>query len=266
MPKPQATRASGSRPKPRSGSRNGGMRHYASVPIKGVPIRVSLGLGAQQSLAAFAIAGLMVILLALLVLPEYSVKTIGVKGNQGMSTDDLVAAVSFVRGSNAFLLRTQDIVAALRSLSGVEKAEARVVLPDRVEITVKDVRPDVMWQAGSQVVWVDNKGIVRDQPPVLPERKLTVTDLSGRTYKKDDQIDRLAVLGAQQLSVLMQRELAGFEFQREGELILVSNQGWRAQFSTRGDLNKQVDALRKFQSSRSALFVDVRVPGSISYH
>ena len=100
---------------------------------------------------------------------------------------------------------------------------------------------------------------------MTPDEKLTIRDVSGRLYQKGDQVDKSALDGASQLSMLMPREILEFEFLREGELTVVSNQAWRALFNTREDLGVQVSALRRVMSNHSAMYVDVRVPNMASY-
>jgi cell division septal protein FtsQ len=248
-------------------NRPNGSRLYATVPLKRVARRIGLpALGIQRSAALAASLLLAVMLAALFVMPDYAVSDIVIKGNLGTPTQDIQAAVGFAHGYNAFLLRSRDVAAAVLALAGVEKADVRIILPGRLEISVKDVRPEVIWQTASQTLWVDSKGIVRDQPAVEPERKLTIKDVSGRVYNKGDQVDKAALTGAQQLGVLLARELQGFEFQRDGELTVVSNQGWRALFNTRQNLEKQVNALRwTLNRVQGLTSLDVRVPDSIVY-
>jgi hypothetical protein len=70
--------------------------------------------------------------------------------------------------------------------------------------------------------------------------------------------------GAQQLSLLLPREIQSFEFQRDGELIVVSNQGWSALFNTRADLSQQVSTLQMTLGGvHVAGLLDVRVPGVV---
>jgi hypothetical protein len=252
------TRSTGRRSKPHGS--------YATIPLQRTARLVLPKLGMERSASLFASALLTVVLLALLVLPHYAVETIEIGGNMGTPTEDIEAAVEFAQGHNAFLLRTSDVVAAVMALPGVEKVTARVLLPGTLRLDLKDARPEVLWLAGSQALWVDSLGIVRDQPPVEPERKLTIKDISGRSYQRGDQIDKSALAAAQQLGILMPRDIQGLEFQREGELYVVSVQGWRALFNTRGDLEKQVNAVRRAVASITGItYIDVRVPEVISY-
>jgi len=243
-------------------------RLYAEAPVA-LRSRKALRLprlDGQRAAAVVALIGLTVILLSLFVLPDYRIKAIDVKGNQGTATQDIRESAAFVEGRSAFLVRAGDVAAAVKSLPGIEEARAHIVLPDRVEIVVKDTPPEVAWVSGNLVAWVDKNGVVRDQPPPEQDKRITIRDLTGRIYEKGDKVDVYALQAAQQLSVLMQRELQSFEVPREGELVLVSSQGWRALFNARGDLNGQVAALRRvIGSGRAVAYVDVRVPSLVSY-
>ncbi len=248
------------------GNRSRRPKSYVTAPLKRVRLRFRLtSLGVQRNAAAFAAICLVVILLAILILPDYSIKSVIVKGNQGTATQDLQDVVGYVRGRNAFLLRTRDIEASAKTLPGVQQVKARISLPDRLELVVQDSRPEVLWIAGGQALWVDANGFVRDQPVIEPEQKLTIRDVSARVYAKGDQVDKSALSGANQLSLLLPREVQEFEFQRNGEVTVVSNQAWRALFNCREDLTVQVNALRRILANHSALFIDVRVPSMTSY-
>ena len=259
-PRKSVSRVGAKRPGRRSTS-------YVTLPLYKL-VRLDLAaLGLQRSVALAGAVCLAAMLLALFVMPDYAIQVIEVKGNQSTPTEDVQAAIGFARGYNAFLLRSRDVVDAVMAVSGVEYVDAQVTLPGRLQVAIKDVRPEVLWLAGSQALWVDSKGLVLDHPPVEPERKLTIKDVSGRVYRRGDSVDKAALAGAQRLGVLMPREIQGFEFQRDGELIVISTQGWRAQFSTRDEMEPQLNALRRTLSGVPGVtFVDVRVPSVISYN
>lgn len=205
-------------------------------------------------------------LIGLLALPQYAIAQIEIKGNQGTPTDELRDAVGFARGANIFLLRSRDVAEAVKSVPGVEGVNVNVTLPGTLTIKVKDVKPEVFWQTNSQTLWVDAKGVVYEQPALSIERKLTIQDYSGRVYKRGDRVDQSVIDGARELSVRLGNEVKGFEFQRDGELTVVSSKGWKAQFSTRSSYEPQLAALRKTLSTVSGVgHIDVRVPSLVSY-
>ena len=104
-------------------------KSYVTAPVRRAKFKLRLpSLGAQRNVAAFAVSCMIVVLLAMLVLPDYGIKQIVVKGNQGTAAQDVEDAVGFVRGRNAFLLRTADISAIVAKLPGVLKAQARISL------------------------------------------------------------------------------------------------------------------------------------------
>jgi cell division septal protein FtsQ len=222
--------------------------------------------GAQQNLAALAFLFATFILVVLLAAPGYTIKSVDVVGNQGTALQDVQDAVQFAMGVNVFLLHTADVAGAVMRISGVEAADARVLLPDRLQITIKDARPEIAWISASLVYWLDASGVVREPPAGEPDRRITIKDLTGRSYQKGDKVDVDVVRAAQQLSVLMQRDIQVFEYQRDGEIIAVGNQGWRAVFNALGNLNLQADALQRIlDSGRTIAYVDVRVPSMVTY-
>jgi len=222
--------------------------------------------GVQRTLALVATAVLAAILATLCLSPQYAIAKVEVQVNQGVATQDVIDAVSFVRHQNAFLLRRSEVAAAVKSLPGVQSVQVRVLIPDRLIITVRDTQPTVAWIAGDLIYWIDHNGVVLDPQSVTTERLLAIRDLTGKTYSRGDQVDLAAIKTAQQLMLIIPKEIQGFEYQREGDLILVGNGGWRAVFSTRGDLNRQIDALHRLLArTRAVSYVDVRVPDAITY-
>ncbi len=239
---------------------------YATLPLARAAALALPKLGPQRSLALSLCVFLAVMLVGLLALPNYAIAQIEIKGNQGTPTDDLRDALGFAKGANAFLLRTRDVATAVKEVPGVEDVSVRVSLPGKLTVRVTDVKPEVFWQTNSQTLWVDAKGIVYEQPAVTSERKLTIQDYCGRTYKTGDRVDPSALSGARELSVLLGSEVKGFEFHREGELTVVSAKGWKAQFNTRSGLEPQLAALRKTLSTvQGVAHIDVRVPSLVSY-
>ncbi len=223
-------------------------------------------LGVQCTLAMVAIAVLAAILATLCLSPQYAIANVEVQGNEGVATQDVIDAVAFARNQNAFLLRRADVAAAVKGLPGVESVQVRILIPDRLYITVRDTRPSVAWVVGNLIYWIDHNGIVLDPQSVTTEHPLTIKDLTGKTYRRGDKVDQAAIKTAQQLMIIMPKEIQGFEYQREGEITVVGNAGWRAVFSTRGDLNKQIDALHRLLARiRAVNYVDVRVPDAITY-
>lgn len=239
---------------------------YASIPLAAVA-RVALPkLGGQRSLALAVSLCLGLMLIGMVALPAYAIGQVDIRGNLGTPTEDLYEAVGFAHGANAFLLRSQDVAAAVMAVTGIEAVHVQIALPGRLVITVKDAQPEVFWQTSSQTLWVDSKGVIYEQPAMTPERKLTIKDVSGKVYKKGDRVDASALSGARELNVLLARDIQEFEFQRDGELMVVSTQAWKALFNTRSDLEPQLAALRKTISSvPKVTYIDVRVPSLVSY-
>lgn len=250
--------------KPRLSRRRNGS--YATLPLARAARLALPKLGPQRSLALSISIFLAVMLIGLLALPQYAIAQIEIKGNQGTPTDELRDAVGFAKGANIFLLRSRDVAEAVKSVPGVEGVNVNVTLPGTLTIKVKDVKPEVFWQTNSHTLWVDAKGVVYEQPALSIERKLTIQDYSGRVYKRGDRVDQSVIDGARELSVLLGNEVKGFEFQRDGELTVVSSKGWKAQFNTRSSYDPQLAALRKTLSTVSGVgHIDVRVPSLVSY-
>lgn len=251
----------------RSKTRGGKRPRSGDVKLSVALAPMARAVDGPRLLTLAGIVILTVILLNLFTSAQYGVGVVRVRGNQGTATRDIEEAISFVQGQSVFLVRTDEVKAAVTALPGIQKVEARVALPNELHIAVSDTRPEYMWvAANSTILWVDANGLVRDQPAKDPERRITILDVSGRTYKKGDKVDAAALRAATELNVTLARDVQAFEFQRENELIVVSAHGWRAQFNTFDALEPQIKALRKILASvPGVIFVDVRVPDRVTY-
>lgn len=243
------------------------VRQFSVAPIKARLKALALpAWSIQRALAALIAVVCLFALLSLFVSPGWAITSIDVQGNEGVATQDIVDAASFVSGRNAFVLRTAEVVKAIKAIPAVTGVDVGVQLPDTLLVTITDTRPDVAWLSGNLLYWVDNNGVVLEPKAPTAERRLTIRDLNSQTYQKNDVVDAQAIQAAQKLMALAPKDIQSFEYQRQGELIVVGAKGWRAQINTRGSLNEQLKTLRKVLAALPAVtYVDVRVPSLPTY-
>ncbi len=76
--------------------------------------------------------------------PEYVVRTVVAEGNTALTAED-IAAIANVEGESVWLVRADEIETRVRQSPYVEAVHARVELPDRVVVAVRERRPEVRW-------------------------------------------------------------------------------------------------------------------------
>jgi cell division protein FtsQ len=87
--------------------------------------------------------------------PHYRVQIVETLGAQALSRDD-VAALADVQDEPIWYVDTDEIAARVRQSPYVEQAEARLILPDRVEVHITERKPEVRWMHDGQsyaVTW-----------------------------------------------------------------------------------------------------------------
>lgn len=108
--------------------------------------------------------------------PRYSVRVVEAWGTQALTTDD-VTALANVRDQPIWYVETEEVAARIAQSPYVEHAEARIILPDRLEVTVKERKPEVQWMHDGTAFAVTWDGLVVDHAG----RKLAATTALSET-------------------------------------------------------------------------------------
>ncbi len=116
--------------------------------------------GKLMALILAAVAGL--VLYDALQSPRYRVRVVEAVGTQALTSDD-VAALAQVNDQSIWYVQPRDIEARVRQSPYVEQAKARLVLPDRLLVTVTERKPDVRWVHDGIAFAVTWDGLVLDQ-------------------------------------------------------------------------------------------------------
>ena len=108
--------------------------------------------------------------------PRYKVQEVEAIGTQALSRDD-VRALAAVDGQPIWFVDVYEVAERVRQSPYVEHAEAHLVLPDRVEVTVAERKPEVRWTHDGVVFAVTWDGLIvdRERPPE-PAAPITTTD------------------------------------------------------------------------------------------
>jgi cell division protein FtsQ len=138
---------------------------------------------------------------------RFTVRDISVDGTQAMKSN-AVADLAGVRGQSIWLVDTQQIVERLKASAYIEQAQASVVLPNRLVISVTERRPEVRWLSGGTLYLLDASGRVLDTDMTVPiSSTLVIEDRSNRLLQPNDMVDTDALKLGRLLSLRLPAEL-----------------------------------------------------------
>ncbi len=159
------------------------------------------------AILALAVAGAWSFTRLVLHAPALQVGHLTVRGNERLSTGEILALVDELRGQNILTVRIGDWRQRVLTSPWVEDAAIRRVLPSTLEITVKERKPMGVGRLGTALYLVDPHGVIVDEyGPNYADIDLPIIDgLSGPPPRASGLIDAeraefaarvLAALGA----------------------------------------------------------------------
>jgi cell division protein FtsQ len=127
----------------------------------------------------------------LLSAPALQVSRISVRGNDRLSTGEVLSLIDGLRGRSIFFAALDEWRQRLLASPWVEDALLRRVLPSRIEVVIRERQPIGIARLGSAMYLVDAGGIVIDEyGPNFAEFDLPIIDgLAGRPNESVSAID-----------------------------------------------------------------------------
>jgi cell division protein FtsQ len=95
--------------------------------------------------------------------PMLQVSRISIRGNDRLSTGEVLALVDGLRGANILLLDLDEWRERLLASPWVEEALLRRILPSRIDIFIRERRPMGIARLGRSIYLVDPHGVVVDE-------------------------------------------------------------------------------------------------------
>jgi cell division protein FtsQ len=143
------------------------------------------------AIAALVVAGSWSLVRFVLNAPALQVGHLTVRGNERLSTGEVLALVDELRGQNILTVRLGEWRAKVLTSPWVEDASIRRVLPSTLEITVRERRPIGIGRLGTTLYLVDAHGVIVDEyGPNYADIDLPIIDgLSGAVARSSGQVD-----------------------------------------------------------------------------
>ena len=198
-------------------------------------------------------------------LDDFYVYEATIKGNHVLTAAEIYAA-SGVDSQSVFWLDPKEIAARVEALPNIKTARIYLTLPADLTIEVEERRPEVIWQAGDTVWWIDNEGFFvppRDKAS-LDQNRLRIVDGDGIPIQAHDRIDLSIIRGAQIIHQ-HQPEIKDLIYSRHYGLIYQTPAGWPVYLGQSTDLPAKLLVAQALQTDLLArqvtpIFIDVRNP------
>jgi cell division protein FtsQ len=155
--------------------------------------------------------------------PVFFVYTAEIRGNAAVSAREIYTT-SGIDSQSIFWINPAEVIKKIIALPNIKAATVSLALPARVVIEVTERRPELLWQTGQALWWIDQEGTV-----VPPKEDLTgmlrVIDDDRQPLEPGYQIDFNIVQGAQTLRVLAP-DVSVMRYSRLRGLIVATTEGW----------------------------------------
>ncbi|MEK6665198.1 MAG: cell division protein FtsQ/DivIB, partial [candidate division NC10 bacterium] len=143
----------------------------------GRALPVALRVGGILLLLGSTAAGLAAAVQWLLTSPRFAVAVVEVQGTSRLSPAEVREAAAISHGENLFRLNSEEVVARLRQLGPVKRAEVIRSFPNRVTLVVEERVPFTLAQAG-RLYWLDEDGVsLGPEPRAVTPRLPVITGI-----------------------------------------------------------------------------------------
>jgi len=185
-----------------------------------------------------------------------------IRGNVALSAQEIYAA-SGIDSQSIFWLNPARVVEQIKSLPNIKAASVSIALPATVVIEVVERKPELLWQTGETVWWVDQEGTI-----VPPKGDVTgmlrIIDDDQQPLAAGHQIDPTIIEGAQTLRLLAP-DLSVVRYSRAQGLTVATPEGWPVYLGDGSEIKAKLVVLTALladlQTQNSTpVFIDLRDP------
>jgi cell division septal protein FtsQ len=188
-----------------------------------------------------------------------------IQGNRILSAAEIYAA-SQVDGLSVFWIDPEAVAGNVEALPNVKRAYVHLTLPANLIIEVEERQPEIIWQTGEEMWWIDNEGLF--VPPHeeadAENNRLRIIDQEVRAIQPNDQIDLGIVRGAQIIHE-HKPELETLYYSQQYGLTYLTPEGWPVYVGKKENIRAKLRAADSIYADLAArqvspLFIDVRNP------
>jgi cell division septal protein FtsQ len=185
-----------------------------------------------------------------------------ITGNAALS-DREIYLVSQVDEQSIFWINPDQVEARVTALPNVKSARVTLSLPNQLAITVIERQPEILWQTGEKIWWIDREGTVVP-PRAEVEDMLKIIDDDIQPLEAGYQINASIIKGAQALRLLAPN-VSIIRHTRAQGLIVSTPEGWPVYLGDGSEMRGKLlvlsgllDDLR--EEERPPLYIDLRNP------
>jgi cell division protein FtsQ len=192
--------------------------------------------------------------------PNFYVYDAEVLGNAAVRAEE-VYAISDLEGISIFWVDPEDVAGRVEKLPDVRSAHVDVRLPARVIINVEERVPEIVWQTGDGLWWVDPEGIVFPPHADLSDT-LTIVDTDAQPVSPGQRLDPTIIETAQSLRRFLPN-LRVMEYSRTTGISFTTGEGWPVYLGDGRNMDAKLTILVNLRQDLLARgvkpeFVDVR--------
>ena len=193
---------------------------------------------------------------------RFFIYTAEIQGNIAVSAQEIYKT-SGLDSQSIFWVDPLEVTNKISALPNIKSVTVSVTLPAQVAIEVVERRPELLWQTGETVWWVDQEGTI-----VPPKQDLTgmlrIVDDENQPLQPGSQIDATIVEGAQTLQLLAP-DVSVVRYSREKGLIAATPEGWPVYLGDGGEIKAKLVVLTELlvdlkERNITPAYIDMRDP------
>lgn len=194
--------------------------------------------------------------------PSFFIYGAEIRGNVALSAREIYIA-SGIDSQSAFWLNPVKVAARIESMPNIKSASVSVRLPAQVVIKVTERRPQLLWQSGEKVWWIDEEGTVVP-PKAEVEDMLRIIDDDRQPLEVGYQIEANIIKGAQTLRIIAP-DVRVIRHTRAQGLIVATPEGWPVYLGGGSDMKAKLVVLSTLlpslrEEEMPPTYIDLRDP------
>ena len=185
-----------------------------------------------------------------------------IRGNVAVSAREIYTAGQ-IDSQSIFWISPAEVERNIEALPNIKSASVTVKLPAQVAIDVAERRPQLLWQSGDTIWWVDEEGTVVP-PKAEMEDMLKIVDDDRQALEVGYHIDPALIKGAQTLRILAP-DVRVVRHARATGLVVATPEGWPVYLGDGTDMKAKLMVLSALlpqlrENERPPVYIDLRDP------